>query len=41
VYGSVPYAALRLITCGGDFDSAAGSYVDNTIVYAHMVETDR
>jgi hypothetical protein len=39
VYGSVPYAALRLITCGGDFDSDTGSYVDNTIVYAHMVET--
>lgn len=41
VYGSVDYAALRLITCGGDFDSASGSYVDNTIVYAHMVETDK
>ncbi|HEX4789396.1 MAG TPA: class F sortase [Actinospica sp.] len=41
VYGSVSYAALRLITCGGDFDNAAGSYLDNTIVYAHMVETDR
>jgi hypothetical protein len=40
VYGSVSYAALRLITCGGDFDDAKGSYVDNTIVYAHMVETD-
>lgn len=41
VYGSVSYAALRLITCGGDFDAAKGSYVDNTIVYAHMVETYR
>lgn len=39
VYGSVPYAALRLITCGGDFDSARGSYKDNTIVYAHMTDT--
>jgi hypothetical protein len=41
VYGSVPYAALRLITCGGDFDYATSSYEDNTIVYAHMVETLR
>jgi Sortase domain len=39
VYGSVPYAALRLITCGGDFDYARGSYKDNTIVYAHMTDS--
>jgi hypothetical protein len=39
VYGSVPYAALRLITCGGDFDYARGTYKDNTIVYAHMTGT--
>jgi Sortase domain len=39
VYGSVPYAALRLITCGGDFDYAKGSYRDNTIVYAHLTDT--
>ncbi|MBY5164175.1 sortase domain-bontaining protein, partial [Salsipaludibacter albus] len=25
---------LRLITCGGSFDSAAGHYVDNLVVYA-------
>ena len=40
VYGSVSYAALRLITCGGDFDYAKSSYEDNTIVYAHMTETN-
>ena len=39
VYGSVGYAALRLITCGGDFDYSKQSYVDNTIVYAHMTST--
>lgn len=39
VYGSVSYAALRLITCGGDFDYAKNSYEDNTIVYAHMTDT--
>jgi len=36
VYGAVPYAALRLITCGGDFDYQAHSYVDNVIVYGHL-----
>ena len=28
---------LRLITCGGDFDYAKGSYVDNIVVYATLV----
>jgi sortase (surface protein transpeptidase) len=28
---------LRLITCGGDFDYATGSYVDNIVVYATLV----
>jgi hypothetical protein len=28
---------LRLITCGGDFDYAKGSYVDNIVVYAVLV----
>ena len=28
---------LRLITCGGEFDSAAGSYRDNIVVYATLV----
>jgi hypothetical protein len=41
VYGSVSYAALRLITCGGDFDYSKRSYVDNTIVYAHMSATQK
>lgn len=36
VYASVPYPALRLITCGGRFDYAKHSYQDNTIVYAHL-----
>lgn len=36
VYGDVPYPALRLITCGGAFDSATGHYQDNIIVYAAM-----
>jgi hypothetical protein len=28
---------LRLITCGGDFDYAKRSYVDNIVVYATLV----
>jgi hypothetical protein len=36
VYGPTDYPALRLITCGGAFDSRAGSYVDNIVVYAHL-----
>lgn len=34
VYGNTPGPELRLITCGGAFDRAAHSYVDNVIVYA-------
>ena len=34
VYGDVDSAQLRLITCGGEFDSSARSYVDNIVVYA-------
>jgi LPXTG-site transpeptidase (sortase) family protein len=37
VYGMTSYPALRLVTCGGVFDSSTGSYVDSIIVYAHMV----
>jgi sortase (surface protein transpeptidase) len=38
VYGPVPYAELRLITCGGTFDFATGHYLSNTIVYASLVQ---
>jgi len=36
VYGATNFPALRLITCGGQFDHGAGSYVDNIIVFAHL-----
>jgi len=36
VYGNVPYASLRLVTCGGPFDAARGQYADNIVVYAHL-----
>ena len=38
VYGNLPTAALRIITCGGDFDDTAGSYRDNLVAYADLVE---
>jgi hypothetical protein len=34
VYAPTPNAQLRLITCGGTFDRARRSYVDNVVVYA-------
>ncbi|PVZ04281.1 class F sortase [Actinomycetospora cinnamomea] len=37
VYGPTPGAELRLITCGGGFDRSAGSYRDNTVVFAREV----
>ena len=37
VYGKAGYPSLRLITCGGPFDEATGHYVDNVIVYAHLI----
>lgn len=39
VYGQVAYQGLRLITCGGPFDTASGHYLDNVIVYAHRAGT--
>ena len=34
VYGPVPDAQLRLITCGGTFDPASGHYLSNVVVFA-------
>ena len=34
VYGPVPNAQLRLVTCGGTFDPATGHYLSNVIVFA-------
>ena len=39
VYGDIDHAGLRLITCGGAFDSSASSYDDNIIAYAALSET--
>ena len=37
VYGPTLEPSLRLVTCGGSFDHATGSYRDNVIVYADPV----
>jgi Sortase domain len=39
VYGDVPGAELRLITCGGSFDEDTGDYADNVIVFATLTGT--
>ena len=36
VYGATDHAALRLITCGGEFDDSTQHYRDNVIVYARL-----
>ncbi|MEU0546204.1 class F sortase [Micromonospora sp. NPDC005979] len=36
VYGATNNAALRLITCGGEFDDSTQHYRDNVIVYARL-----
>jgi hypothetical protein len=40
VYGDTAGAELRLITCGGAFDRGAGSYTDNVVVDAVLIEVD-
>jgi hypothetical protein len=36
VYGDLPYAGLRLITCGGSYDSDNGGYQANVVVFASL-----
>ena len=38
VYGNTDHAALRLITCGGSFDSSTGHYRDNVVVFATLID---
>ena len=37
VYGPAPDPELRLITCGGTFNPAIGSYLNNVVVYAAQI----
>ena len=41
VYGPTPDAELHLITCGGAFDQATGSYLSNVVVYATQISVHR
>ncbi len=36
VYGAIDHAGLRLITCGGTYDSSRYRYPDNVVVYARL-----
>jgi LPXTG-site transpeptidase (sortase) family protein len=38
VYGNTDHAGLRLITCGGTFDSSTGRYTHNTVVFASVIK---
>ena len=41
IYGSVDYAALRLITCGGAFDYVTRHYLSSTVVFASLTSYRR
>ena len=41
VYGPVPNAQLRLITCGGTFDPATGHYLSNVVAFAVLQPRSR
>jgi sortase (surface protein transpeptidase) len=36
VYGAIDHAGLRLITCGGTYDAARHTYLDNVVVFAKL-----
>lgn len=41
IYAPADYAALRLITCGGDFDTATGHYLSSVVVFASLASGAR
>ena len=41
VFGGIDHAGLRLITCGGEFDSSSARYSDNVVAFATLVSTHR
>jgi hypothetical protein len=41
VYGNIEHPGLRLITCGGSFNSQTGHYEDNIVVFADLIATTR
>jgi len=41
VYGNIDHAGLRVITCGGSFNSQSGGYEDNIVAFADLVAPTR
>jgi hypothetical protein len=41
VYGNIEHPGLRLITCGGSFNSQTGHYEDNIVVFADLIAATR
>jgi LPXTG-site transpeptidase (sortase) family protein len=41
VYGNINQSVLRLITCGGSFNSRSGHYEDNIVAFADLVAPAR
>jgi hypothetical protein len=41
IYAPAHYAALRVITCGGDFDGTTGHYLSSVVVFASLVSSAR
>jgi hypothetical protein len=39
IYGAARYPALRLVTCGGDYDNSTGHYLGSTVVFASLVSS--
>ena len=37
VYGDTPGPTLRLVTCGGAFDSATHHYLSNIVAYGEQI----
>jgi sortase (surface protein transpeptidase) len=38
VYGTIDHAGLRLITCGGTYDTVRHRYLDNVVVFARLTD---
>lgn len=41
VYGNIDRAGLRLITCGGSFNTQSGHYEDNIVAFADLISPRR
>ncbi len=39
VYGNTNDPALRLLTCGGNFDASTGHYLNNIVAFGHLTSS--